>query len=173
LNLYAYVHNNPISWIDPFGLKDYNASETQVWLTEAFSSATAGPVQGLLNIHHNSTDVGPYDFGWNEHKNDTWNVDGQQMNADKFANFMAGFQAQAYDDTYPVGNAALNIAFGVGVWDHLTGDTKAVNDPWDNTGVPFINAGAEYAKNWPTLLNSLIDDMLNSLSDDNQSPCEQ
>jgi RHS repeat-associated protein len=29
INLYAYVGNNSLSWIDPLGLYDYSASETQ------------------------------------------------------------------------------------------------------------------------------------------------
>ena len=47
-NLYEYVRNNPIIFLDPLGLYDYSASETQLqFLGPAFNGATAGPIQGL------------------------------------------------------------------------------------------------------------------------------
>lgn len=96
INLYAYVRNNPINLFDPLGLYDYSAAETQQqFLGPAFQSATAGPIQGLLNIKNNSQGRGPYDFGWNQHANDTFCVNGKRLNADQFGNYMAGYQGCA------------------------------------------------------------------------------
>jgi RHS repeat-associated protein len=144
INLYNYVANNPINYYDPFGLEDYNSLQTQMKLAQAYASATAGFTQGLENIRNNSQGRGPYDFGWNEHSNDTWCVNGKIMNADQFGNYIAGFQGAAYDVTYPVpvGLASVIVA-GVGY--HITGRTKAPNDRLDRTGRPDIDAGAAAA----------------------------
>jgi hypothetical protein len=146
-NLYLFVSNDPLSYYDPLGLKDYSSLETQMWLAQAYASATVGPVQGLRNIRNNSKGEGPYDFGWNEHANDTWCVYGKKMNADQFGNFIAGFQGAAYDANYfpPIALATVKAA-GIGY--HVTGRTKAPNDPWDKTGMPDINAGAKAATNF-------------------------
>jgi uncharacterized protein RhaS with RHS repeats len=39
---YAYASGNPISNMDPLGLKDYNEQETLLLLQQAYNSATAG-----------------------------------------------------------------------------------------------------------------------------------
>ena len=174
-NLYSYCNGNPISFFDILGLRDYNAVATRAWLTVAYTSATAGPIQGLLNIRNNSKGNGIYDTGWNEHEKDTWCVNGVKLNADQFGNFLAGFQAAAYDRTYTfrfpsatdwlrehliqgiygADKAASSVTMNgipvarnfirvVGVLYHITGHTKAVGDPLDFTGMPDINAGANY-----------------------------
>jgi RHS repeat-associated protein len=143
INLYDYVHNSPVNWIDPLGLYDYSAAETQQqFLGPAFNSATAGPIQGLLNIENNSTGGGPYDFGYNSHANDIFNASGQTMTADQFANYIAGYQGEAYDQYVSAYPALLNV-YLAGLKYHITGDTKAKNDPCDKTGFPYIHMGAQ------------------------------
>jgi RHS repeat-associated protein len=159
LNLYDYVLNTPINRVDPFGLKCFTELETQMILAQAYSSSIAGLGKGLWNIFTNSKGMGPYDFGWKDNNqipgpdNDTFIVNGQKMTADQFGNFIAGFQGQAYDNgPYPTPYSALGFVEIAGlIYHNIPGQSKATNDRLDNTGLPYVNAGAEYAK---TFLNS-------------------
>jgi RHS repeat-associated protein len=157
LNRYAYVGGNPLSRVDLFGLKAFNAAETNALLTTAYNEATAGVLRGLWNIFKNST--GKYDFGWHDpDQSDTFCVNGNVLNVDAMGNFIAGFGGQAYDQTYPnpplgtspllPNGAALTAVIDAGILYHLTGLTKAKNDPFDLTGIADIMNGAEYAKNF-------------------------
>ena len=144
VNIYRYCGNNSITRADSFGLYDYNESETrQQFLDPAFKSATVGPINGLLNIRDNSQGAGPYDFGAanNPHKDDTFNVNGRSMNADQFGNYIAGFQGAAYDAKVTSPFPALLTVMGFGILYHVTGETKAINDPLDLTGLPDVLAG--------------------------------
>jgi RHS repeat-associated protein len=141
---YAYVSGNPIGNVDPLGLIDYTEQETAQLLQEAFNSVTAGRIQGTLNIYNNSKANGPYDFGYGKHRADTWARCGVKMDADHFANYMGGFQGAAYDRAFlwTTGGRAQMYVYAAGIYYHLMGKTKAVNDPFDLTGIPMINAGS-------------------------------
>jgi hypothetical protein len=146
---YAYGGGNPIGSVDPLGLTARNQAQTWLLLQQAYQSATAGQIQGLLNIYNNSKGNGPYDFGWNASTaGDTWTICGHTLNADQFANYVAGFQGGAYDSAFSLANGQFGqpfIAEGLvedaGILYHLYGKTKAKNDPLDQTGTPFIHAG--------------------------------
>jgi RHS repeat-associated protein len=152
MNFYAYVTNNPIGLFDPLGLTDWNEQQTQQWLQNAYNSATAGRIRGLLNIEKNST--GDWDFGWSaKYHNDTWTVCGKKMNADQFGNYIAGFQGGAYDRHYfnpflpsppflPPGFASSSVGLA-GLYFHITGKTKATDDKFDTTGAPDVLAGIQ------------------------------
>ena len=143
-NLYANVRNNPINAVDPFGLKDYTACQTQLlFIGPAYNDATAGFFKGLVNIYNNSSSLGQYDFDNNVHAFDTFMVNGHLLNAGQFGNFLAGYQAQAYDYKYHV-PFALQEMYIAGVGLHLLHNTNAINDPWDQTGIPYISEGAAY-----------------------------
>ena len=138
--------------MDPLGLKDYNEQETLLLLQQAYNSATAGRIQGLLNIYNNSKGNGPYDFGWNEETmHDTWTRCGTTMDADHFANYVAGFQGAAYDSDFfwTAGWRAEMLVEGAGIAYHLAGKTKAIHDPFDATGLPLIHAGEGDGWNFP------------------------
>jgi RHS repeat-associated protein len=150
-NMYAYASGNPITNIDPLGLIDHNEQETLLLLQQAYNSATAGRIQGLLNIQRNSEGKGPYDFGYTDAMDDTWTRCGVTMDADHFANYVAGFQGAAYDDAFYWTTGfiwAETAVKGAGILYHITGRTKAVNDPWDRTGFPMINAGERDGENF-------------------------
>lgn len=123
-------------------------------LAQAYASASEGLIQGLLNIYHNSSGAGPYDFGFKTNNlvqgpnNDTFCVNGSKLTADQFGNFIAGFQGQAYDNTpYWTPYSALGFVEIAGIAYHnIPGGSEAKNDRLDRTGLPFVNAGAEYAK---------------------------
>lgn len=148
-SLYLYASGNPVSGIDPLGLRDWNEQETRAWLAKAYGEASAGRIQGLINIYNNSKGNGPYDFGWNSGTmNDTWKRCGVTMDADHFANFMAGFQGGAYDREFKwttglwTAEASVRVA---GFLYHVAGLSKAKNDWSGATGRPMINAGEKDA----------------------------
>jgi uncharacterized protein RhaS with RHS repeats len=145
-NLYEYAGDNPVSFNDPFGLTNYSEQQTVALLSQAYAEATAGRVQGLENIYNNST--GKYDFGWiPQDRYDTWTIDGMTMDANQFGNFMAGFEASAYDQEYfettGGGNAELAVILA-GLYYHMSGKTHAHNDPFDKTGMPDILNGEAF-----------------------------
>jgi hypothetical protein len=56
-----------------------------------------------------------------------------------------GFKGAAYDGNVVSPFPALDAVYLAGLYYHLTGDTKAKNDPFDNTGRPYITRGANDA----------------------------
>jgi len=142
-NLYAYCGNNFLNAIDPTGLTDYDAASTQATLNAAAAAATAGPIQGLLYMYNNNQGGGTLDFGIYG-INDTYNVNGVTVTSDQFANYIAGYEAQAYDDAYlggiPEALGAMDLA-GI-AYHNIPGGSKETNDPGDETGLPLVQAGA-------------------------------
>ena len=156
-NFSSYVHNNPINFIDPFGLRDYNEQETmQLFLQPAYRDATAGFFNGLWNVRNHSTGGGDFDFAHNEHASDTFTRCGVKMSAGDFGNYIAGFQAGAWDNAY-YGDREIGFSLDhlyqlryaealarlAGVYYHITGDTNVDGDPWDKRGFPWITLGAD------------------------------
>lgn len=129
---------------DRRGLKDYSEQETAL-LQEAYNSATAGRIQGMLNIFNNSRANGPYDFGYGKHCADTWTRCGAKMDADHFGNYMGGFQGAAYDRAFfwSTGGRAEMYVYAAGLYYHMTEQTKALDDSFDATGFPIIDAGTQ------------------------------
>jgi hypothetical protein len=82
------------------------------------------------------------------------------MSAGDFGNYIAGFQAGAWDDAFygdrEIGFSlnhlyqlryAETIARLAGTYYHRKGDTDVPNDPWDwNTGYPWITLGVDYGR---------------------------
>ena len=150
VNLYGYVENNPVNFVDSLGLLNrvWTAAETRnMFLNPAFTEATAGPVLGLINIFRKSQDRGIYDFSsWPQFKGDTFCVDGQALDPWEFGNYIAGYQAAAYDLYVPSPISAMQKVYGAGVYYHLTGqsiDHLTGNTNWNPVaGFPMITAGA-------------------------------
>lgn len=128
---------------------DYNRQQTSSQLQTAYNEVTAGRIIGLLNIKNHSCGECKYDYGWNSHSADTWNICGRTFNADQMGNFMAGYQAGVYDKNYFWTTGAIWAQGSVdaaGVLYHMTGRTKATTDPLDRTGMPDILRGQRYAR---------------------------
>lgn len=144
-NTYTYVHDRPMTFLDPWGLKDYTAQETQEqFLDPAYRDATSGLLSGLWNIFWHSHARGDYDFSTpnNTHNKDTFCVNGRRMTPAEFANYIAGYQGSAYDQNVFSPIPATVLVYDAGVFYHMVGETLATNDPWDTTGFPDITAGA-------------------------------
>ena len=150
LNTFGYVGDNPLMWIDPLGLYDFNTQQTQqIFLDRAFNDATEGTFAGLWNIYNNSRNGGPLDFFYNNNPRagDTFCVNGRQLTSGEFANYVAGYETSAYDD-YVNGVNVLPfpsrwIAIAYALVDHnIPGLSAQTNDPSDATGRPDIAAGA-------------------------------
>lgn len=128
---------------------DYGQQATANQLQTASREVTAGRILGLYAMKDHSCGECKYDYGWNEHASDTWNVCGQILNADQMGNFMAGYQAGVYDDYYrfTAGSGTASAAvLGAGVVYHMFGRTKAKGDWSDKTGRPDILRGRRFAR---------------------------
>lgn len=170
VNAYVYTGGNPIAFVDQLGLAYHNAMQTYVFLLDVQYQATEDPLTGLNNIFNNSVadpkgGLAKWDFGYTQPE-DTWCVDGKILSAFQMGNFVGGFEGAAYDDVYPLpfsnllndlsnklgiprtGGMASELMVEGGIFLHLIGATKSVNDPWDHNGRPDIAAGAAYEKNF-------------------------
>lgn len=148
MNLYAYVRNDPLNLSDPTGVCyktddtcNYTEAETQSLLTGARNEATAGREAGLANIVSNSSKGGSYDFQVGNTANDTWTFNGETYNASEMGNFVAGFQAGAYDQEFG-GIGAQVAVYAAGIADSIEkGDWDL-----DARSRPAISAGVDAAQ---------------------------
>jgi len=88
LNLYTYVGNDPINWIDPYGLRHYNLEETQEIIDR-------GCLPGWRPWHHTSFfgRRGRYDY---KNMGDMFTVPGygRHLRGSEFGNYLAGYLGQ-------------------------------------------------------------------------------
>ncbi len=81
LNLYTYCGNNPIMWVDPFGLKK-DSLDAEKFLRD-----------GRNRFYNPFRHTSEWDFAYNsKYANKIFRLpDGTMMNASEFANYMAGY----------------------------------------------------------------------------------
>ena len=116
LNLYTYCGNNPLNWIDPYGLKDYTYEETQRILRRGRTRGLFGPYNLMgwhEGLHFISPWAGGYDYkGWNDALRDFFGIDkrdtymvGEQgtkcskLGDSEFGNYIAGYLTQWHRHT--------------------------------------------------------------------------
>jgi RHS repeat-associated protein len=132
----------------------HDESDTRAILQQAYLGSTAGRLGGLTFMWNMHRTAKAYDFHYNRYRGDTFTLCGWTMTDSEMGNFIAGFDGAVYDKRYfwTTGSLGLNGAQRVveyaGYGYHLTGQTDAVNDPWDHTGMPAIKAGEAFGWNW-------------------------
>ena len=108
LNTYGYVMGNPVSLIDPLGLKDYSVCETQELLDQARDAAITGSLAQRTNAvasNHSEYGVGGpatghLDIKMNYDASDTFTFGGRTMSNAQFGNYIAGYAGYYYSGTY-------------------------------------------------------------------------
>lgn len=133
--------------VSPVFDAEHGTVDTLKLLDQVYCESTAGPIQGLKNIHRNSNQSAKYDFYYNQQRNDKWHLWGDTFDSSMMANFVAGFEGRVYDSKYtwemiPVAQRTVE-AYGIGF--HVTKRSKEKHDPLDRTGMPDIKHGERFA----------------------------
>ncbi len=143
------MSGNPISRIDPLGLKDYTQCETEALLDQEKKDAESAPLVAMSKLFNNHRAGGTFDFAHNQlpGQNDTFNVSGTIYNASQFGNFIAG-----YGGAYFGGPTGVGMVKGAGF--AMNAMEGAVNFAIQRDGRqfdgdrgsrPYISAGAQRA----------------------------
>jgi len=151
LNMYTYVGNNPINWIDPFGLYSHNNQGGHHWNLKD----TLGHIRrarrsyGWCPQRHGNLfkvrDSVMYDYAHNRYRKDTFTILTQggkkeTISAAQFGNYMAGYMC-----TYKLGYMGYIGA-------RLAGNKFATRSYFkreDQKSIDMINRGADAAMHEP------------------------
>lgn len=134
-SVYAYVRSNPISRIDPLGLKDYSKCEVLDLLDSARTDMDASlPVRTFRALRNHSAG-GRFDFKVNE-PSSTFSIENKTMSAPEFGNYIAGYSGEYFGFGGYAGVRIGGVAF-----DYIDGARN-----WDKDSIGDINAGASRAR---------------------------
>lgn len=140
LNLFSFVRNAPVTFVDFLGWTKWNVQDTQKLLDIA---SKEGLIDGLINHSGFST----FDFKMNQ-PGDTFDIAGyfgiQTLKADEFGNYIAG-----YGGTYAFGELGYMGVVAGGIWydavdssrNRRVSDRDRGSFDWDADSRPAIDAG--------------------------------
>jgi RHS repeat-associated protein len=117
-NVFAYVTNTPLDFIDPSGLLAYNCTQTQEFIQWAGEDARG--LHGLLAALQNHHNPGYLDFETHETGSTFVLENGRVMRADEFGNFLAGYAGYRFIGDF--GYALVRVA---GVAHNVLSDLRA------------------------------------------------
>ncbi|WP_245570661.1 RHS repeat-associated core domain-containing protein [Arenimonas composti] len=145
-NTYAYALGNPISKVDPLGLKAHSECETNEIL--AYARVSARVPLGFVALLINHFPLGILDFkGRNGPDGDTFIVDGHTLNSAQFGNYIAGYSAAYHSSGWVA--VGLMHAGGAAVQGAeyliLVGPENGAEWNWDMDSAADIHDGAERA----------------------------
>jgi RHS repeat-associated protein len=140
-SLYVYASADPVSRIDPSGLKDYSECESLGFLEEVRMEMSESLLERLRLATENHGGAGKYDFKVNA-PDATFSVDGRSMSAAEFGNYLAG-----YAGIYAAGRLGLAGVIAGGIIYDAADAVQGVGEfDLDADSLPDIYRGAFRAK---------------------------
>jgi len=149
INTYAYGGNDPVSRIDPFGLKDYSPCETNNIMASISYESRLPYGLGLANTwanHASLLGVGARDYAYIDQDSTFAVIDSagvSTMTSGEFGNYIAGYSGQLAG-----GSIGRSMMLGGGIIHNVVGSIfGGQRFDMDASSRPFINRGFLRAQN--------------------------